>query len=496
MEVITEILSSAGCTVSAAISGERALKRLALHVPDLILLDLKMPGMDGFETCQHIKANSKTANIPVIFITARSDIESVVKGFSLGAVDYISKPFQESELLVRVKTHLQLRHVNQLYELEKEKNDQLDQLNHQLLLTQYSVDHAAEGILWIDQNQHFFKGNQAICNILGYSAEELLKLSLFDIEAQLSHEQIQVSCLEIKEQGSLTFESLYKSKSGHIYPVEVSTKFLEFEGQEYYLSRVRDISDRKQKEQALEVAQQAAEAAYHAKSEFLANMSHELRTPLNAVLGFTQLMQYDTSTSKDHQENLAIINRNGEHLLTLINNILEASKMEVGYADLELCQINLFTFLDEIKQQSQPKADAKQLQLTFNYSPQLPQYILVDSGKLRQILLSLLDNAIKFTQAGQISLTTSLQSTTDINNTFGLRFTVTDTGSGIEREEIEQVFQMFVQASLGKQSGQGSGLGLAISRKFARLMGGDITLESFPGKGCIFYCDILVKSLA
>ncbi len=379
LEVLSEILAAAGYRVASAINGERALQRLKSYSPDLILLDIQMPGLDGFEICRRIKADPKTANIPLIFITARSDVSSVVEGFAVGAVDYISKPFQEAELLARVQTHLQLRHVSQLYALEQEKAEQLAQ-----------------------------------------------------------------------------------------------------------------------QQKALEVAKDAAEAANNAKSLFLANMSHELRTPLNAIMGFSQLMQQDTQIPQRQRDNIGIINRNGSHLLLMINDILEMSKIEAGKTVLASTGFDLYQFLNELQQGIQLKADAKNLQLLFQYDSNVPQYIQADEGKLRQILLNLLGNALKFTQVGQVGLSVVVSKPPEVpanSKNIGLRFTVTDTGPGLNAEEVDLLFRPFFQSS-DHQNDSGAGLGLAISRKLAYMMGGDITVDNTQGEGSIFHCEVWVQTLS
>jgi len=247
----------------------------------------------------------------------------------------------------------------------------------------------------------------------------------------------------------------------------------------------------------LEKAKETAIAASSAKSAFLANMSHELRTPLNAILGFTQLMARDPSLNRENQKYLEIINRSGEHLLSLINDVLDLSKIESGRIELYETNFDLHKLLDNLKQMLRLKAEEKGLNLLLQILPLVPQYIKNDEKKLSQVLINLLSNAIKFTEKGTIYLRVKLadysldkQTVTNQNNR--LIFEVEDSGLGIAPQEMDLLFQSFVQTETGRKSGQGTGLGLPISRKFVQLMGGDITVSSKLGKGTKFTFDIRV----
>lgn len=243
----------------------------------------------------------------------------------------------------------------------------------------------------------------------------------------------------------------------------------------------------------LNQSKQLAEAANHAKSEFLANMSHELRTPLNAILGFAQIMHRDSSFPEQQQENLGIINRSGEHLLSLINDVLDMSKIEAGRTTLTENAFDIYDLLNTIQEMFKLKAAAKGLQLDIKYDAKLPQYVYTDESKLRQILLNLLGNAIKFTDTGKVNLIAQGKQGSDRHYT--LSFAVEDTGLGIAANEIDSLFEPFVQTETGRNSNQGTGLGLPISRKFVQLMGGDITVSSTLGKGTTFRFDIQVETV-
>ena len=249
-------------------------------------------------------------------------------------------------------------------------------------------------------------------------------------------------------------------------------------------------------QQALKQEANRADVANRAKSEFLARMSHELRTPLNAILGCTQLMNRDTALTSELDEYVHIISDSSEHLLSLIDDILEVSKIEAGQITLEETGFDFHLFLHSILEMQQIRAQSKKIQLTCQISPDLPQYINADERKLRQILLNLLGNAIKFTDEGSVILRASLFNTDLSSATSIIRFEIEDTGQGIDAEDLDKLFQAFIQTASGKKIQEGTGIGLAISQKFANCMGSIITATPNLGKGITFKLDIPVRRLA
>lgn len=270
----------------------------------------------------------------------------------------------------------------------------------------------------------------------------------------------------------------------------------------------------------LEQAKQAAESANYAKSTFLANMSHELRTPLNAILGFAQVMRLDPKVTAEQQHNLQVINRSGEHLLSLINNVLDLSKIEAGRVDLVETCFNLYDLLETIDDMLRQRAEAKGLWFQMSLDANLPRQIIADPSKLRQVLINLIGNAIKFTDRGSVTLKVRssiveplpTEATARLSNLDQvdepnkseessettanclLCFEVVDTGIGIDPNQLDRIFDPFEQSSKGKITPEGTGLGLTISRRFVELMGGTLTVRSNPNQGSTFTVELPVCS--
>ncbi|MBE9093463.1 response regulator [Tychonema sp. LEGE 07203] len=382
LQVLSATLSERGYKVRGVINGKMAIRAARSGSPDLILLDIKMPEMDGYEVCTQLKADPKTAEIPVIFISALDEVLDKVTAFQVGGVDYITKPFQIEEVLARIE--------------------------HQLTI-------------------------------------QRLKRQLLDRNTELQQE----------------------------------------------------IIERKK-------AEEAAAAASLAKSQFVANMSHELRTPLNAILGFTEVMSRDSLLSHENIENLGIINRSGQHLLELINDVLDLSKIEAGIIGLDERSFDLYQLLDTLEEMFQIKAETKNLQLRFSVDVNVPQYIKTDEKKLRVCLINLLANAMKFTKdGGSIWLRASVEgkhqnAVSEISpnsssaEQYFILFEVEDTGVGIAAAEIDTLFDAFVQTEAGKQAADGTGLGLTITKKYVEIMGGEIWADSVLGEGTSFKFNIRV----
>ncbi|HEY1016384.1 MAG TPA: ATP-binding protein, partial [Herpetosiphonaceae bacterium] len=262
---------------------------------------------------------------------------------------------------------------------------------------------------------------------------------------------------------------------------EVSARTGELVATNGLLREARDDADR---------ARLAAEEANQAKSVFLANMSHELRSPLNAILGFAQVMGRSAQLDAEQREHVGIIRRSGEHLLALINQVLDLSKIEANRMALHERDLDLHQLLDDLEDMFALRAEEKKLQLLFERDPATPRYVRGDDLKLRQVLINLLNNALKFTAEGGVALRVAPLADGAAPGSSRLRFEIEDTGPGIAAEELGTLFEAFTQTASGRQAQEGTGLGLPISSRFVQLMGGEIQVRSEPGRGSVFSFEI------
>lgn len=375
LHVLDKLLTENSYNVRPALDGAVALNAIKSVCPDLVLLDIRMPDPDGYEVCRQIKSDKRTADIPVIFISALDAPEDKIRGFEAGGVDYITKPFQREEVLARVRTHLSLK-------LAKE--------------------------------------------ILKRSNEELEKIV-----------------------GQRTAE----------------------------LARAKD----------------AAELANKAKSEFLANISHEIRTPLNAIIGYSSLLNSMISDETQKQY-LNVIESGGKSLLILMDDIITLSKIEAGKMVIRYESSDIRLIFRQIQQIFSPRMIEKKIDFRVCVSDEIPEKLMADQSCLRQCLLNLVGNAVKFTEKGYIRLLAELSHSEHNPEGTDLVITVEDTGIGIPPESHDKIFEAFRQhdGGLNRKYG-GPGIGLTIVKRMAEMMNGTVLLESEPDKGSIF--KILLRNI-
>ncbi|MGD0581692.1 MAG: response regulator [Bacteroidales bacterium] len=439
---IKYLLESYNYKVEVAENGQKAMELLSKHRPSLVISDIVMPEMNGFEFCEKIKSDESTESIPVILLTSLSDPEEVIEGLSCGADGFITKPYNKDYLISNIKKLL----------AEKANPD-------------FKKDNIGIEINYNGKSRLIRTGQQRVVKLL---------LSIYEGAIYQNNELI--TTRDELRQLNEKLEDL----------VEERTKELK-KDEEKILAFNAELEQR--------IAERTAQldAANRAKSEFLANMSHEIRTPMNAVLGYAELLGFmlEDKTQRNYLES---IKSSGRSLLTLINDILDLSKIEAGKLELQFEFVNSRSFFAEFERIFSLKLSEKGLKFIPEISSGTPEGIYIDDARLRQIILNLIGNAIKFTEKGSIRLkvyTENPQIITypkgKIDEFLDLLIEVKDTGIGISEEMQEEIFNPFVQGqgqNINKYGG--TGLGLAISQRLVQLMNGTIELDSQLNRGSSF----------
>jgi PAS domain S-box-containing protein len=503
-----------------AASGEEALRRLLERDFALILLDVQMPGMNGFETARLIKSRERTKYIPIIFLTAISKEEAYVfEGYSVGAVDYLFKPFQpeilRSKVAAFVDLYVRQRNVAAKEALVRESERREMELRHMRELWESQarfrevVTSALDAIILFDDAGTITLFNSAAermfccksADAVGTSVARCFPDETKAVDELRAFADGRDAAVAARQPVESVRALSGRRANGEIFPLEASVSLLKSPGHTTYTLIARDVSERVRheemlKQQAVSLAntmselkalndelnerQADLERAMTARSRFYASMSHELRTPINAVLGYSTLLLENIygPLNEKQREGIERTHKAAKHLLELVNDVLDLSKIEAGKIDLRLQPVSFPSLIEDLFVTVRPLADQYGSSLKIEHTGESIR-IVSDPRRVRQILLNLLSNAIKFGKAKPIRVALTRREDN------GIVVEVIDEGEGIAPDDQERIFQEFVQ--LGKtQLTEGTGLGLPISRRLAELLKGSLTLHSELGRGSTF----------
>ena len=509
-------LTDHGYEVKTAKDGNEALLSAKRHLPDLILLNVSMPEMGGYEFCRILKADTSTEQIPIIFISNNNDVdddEAKVKAFESGGADYITKPLHIAEVLARLHLHLSLHHLqmhlaDKSSELSQAVFDRvgiLKDLQRTNLLLHAQKEAAIDGIFAVDEQGRIASYNRRFCEMwnipyglflggdLSYQTPNGVPLGSYLIKSDLPDVLTNLLETTYDDPDAIRHgEIVFGDRIFDYYTSPVNSEQNKFFG---LIWCFRDITAKKNAEirqtqllEDLRKAKEEAEIAVSTKAAFLAMMSHEIRTPINGVIGMTQLLA-GTNVDSEQAKYVRTIQVSGEMLLSVINDILDFSKIESGKLELENSPLDLRAVVRDIYDVQLPKAREKKLKFEVSMQSNVPPFIVGDVTRLRQILLNLVSNALKFTDTGSVKIGVRLvgdQSPRD-GYPFQLLFSVTDTGIGISDEQMQRLFQPFTQASAAtSRKYGGTGLGLVICRNLVEIMGGSIQVDSKANSGSTF----------
>ncbi|XPV76891.1 MAG: response regulator [Desulfovibrio sp.] len=489
--------------VSVALDGTSALDFMQYHTPDLVLLDVIMDGMDGYEVCRRMKEDSRFSDVPVIFITAKSNPEDEVRGLSLGAVDYIGKPFNLPVVLSKVNTHLELRaHRQRLAEEVHLRSVELDEVRRGKYQAEASLSASekekevvlnsiSESVTLLDHSHKVIWINRAGAEMAGKDVDALVGRKCYQIWGQ------NCICEGCPAQHALSIDAPYEtwrvSESGrhlHVRTFPACSVHGECSGVVVVTS---DVTEQRMAQRALKESAEKAEQASKAKSTFLASVSHELRTPLNGIIGLLQLLGDEQDADNEASSYVDIALSSGRGLLRVINDIIDLSRVEAGEMQLQGQAFSLAECVRVVGKLCEAICQDKGLEFVVSLGEGIPEMIVGDEGRVRQVLLNILGNAMKYTDEGSITLHVSVLPNAHKNYDTTVLFSVDDTGRGIPEESVDSIFDSFGRGGESTAEEEGVGLGLSIVRGLVHLMGGNAGVSSELGVGTSFYCSIPFK---
>ena len=476
LALLSQMLTERGYKVRSVTKGSTGLRGAIAVPPDLILLDVKMPQMNGYEVCEKLKAEERTRDIPVIFISALGDVLDKVKAFQVGGVDYITKPFQVEEVLARLQTHLT---ICKLQKQLQAQNTKLQQEIKEKTAAEEKFTKAFRScpnpiaIATIAEGR-FVDVNSSFLSMSGYTQTEIVGNTIANIHLESAIATYAEIIKQSQEKGFVhNQEFQFRTKYGEIKTVLLSVELIELAGTPCTLSIMNDITEHKRLE-----------------NEFISLVSHELRTPMTSMMGALDLLssgQLGTLTEQGQQVlNIGI--KNTERLMRLVNDILDLERMKSGKITMQQVEYDIVQLLTHAMKTMQPMAEQAQISLSLEINYPKPIHLWIDPDRILQTLTNLLSNAIKFSEPNQtVYLKANQQS-------HWLQISVEDSGRGIPPNKLQTIFDRFqqVDASDSRQRG-GTGLGLAICRHIIEQHNGKIWVESVLGQGSTFYVNLPLK---
>jgi two-component system sensor histidine kinase/response regulator len=485
------VLAPLGYTVVEADSGAAALRCLMKNDFAVILLDVRMPIMDGFETAALIRLRRQSEMTPIIFITAHQSDEIMTDRYAEGAVDFITTPVHPDELRAKVSVFANIFLQAQANAAKaRELQTSADQLR---LLTET----APIGIFQTDAHNRYVYTNKRWTEITGIAGADAIGQEWHRIIDDEQRATLAAGFEESLDMSEFSSRLEVRAPDGESRILLLTSKsMLDDEGGiTGWVGTLADITAEAGAEAAMAEARDEATAASRLKSDFLANMSHEIRTPMNGVIGLTELL-LDTDLDAQQREFALTLSKSGEALMVVINGILDFAKIEKGKLEVEDIEFSVQTIVDEVVALLAPSAQAKGLELMAVLEDSVPQVVSGDPSRLRQVLTNLTGNAIKFTHSGEVVVRATAECAS-AGTGATLRFELSDTGVGIAPDKLAMIFEPFTQAdtSTTREYG-GTGLGLAISSQLIGLMGGEVGLSSEVGTGSTFWFTVRVQAHA
>jgi len=473
LRMMGELLSAMGAHSSFAKLGAQALRLCERTRFQLAVLDLNLPDMDGFLVAEGIRRLQPECEI--VFCSAYNNRENRDRAFGEGAIDFIEKPYETAATRKRLAMHL-------------ERLALRASLSRQVAKLDTMVATIPDAVISADREQRVVGWNAAAERIFGVPEAAALGRPLADFLPDSPALVIGTpAAAGVRLDGS-PWAMLALRADGQPIRVEAKLSHWSQAGQDYLTLIVRDVSERERLMEELHLAKDVAERASRAKSEFLANMSHEIRTPMSAILGLTHLALRHATDDKT-RDCVERIRRSADHLLAIVNDILDLSKIEADRLTLEHTEFPLAAVLDRVSELLGPKAAAKGLRLVTELDPAVPERLMGDPLRLRQILINFGDNAVKFADRGEVHVSVRLVGRAD--GAARVRLAVRDEGIGLSEVQAARLFADFQQAdaSTTRKYG-GTGLGLSIARRLAHLMGGEVGVDSRLGEGATFWCEL------